>query len=132
MGKPLTQSQRTQLLEWFSQERFSTGASACELHIHDISPHRCPPPSGVVWPQTTEEVAKVMAWAYQEEIAITPWGAGTSTEGNPLPIEGGLVVDLTGPGRVLLQSRSTDHFLSWLIPQLPKQTTYVSSGSSGD
>lgn len=32
----------------------------------------------------------------------------------------GLVVDLTGPGRVLLQSRSTDQFLSWLIPQLPR------------
>ncbi len=31
----------------------------------------------------------------------------------------GLVVDLTGPGRVLLQTRSTDQFLSWLIPQLP-------------
>jgi uncharacterized protein (TIGR00266 family) len=31
----------------------------------------------------------------------------------------GLVVDLTGPGRVLLQSRSTDQFLAWLIPQLP-------------
>ena len=33
----------------------------------------------------------------------------------------GLVVDLTGPGRLLLQSRSTDQFLAWLIPQLPKQ-----------
>jgi uncharacterized protein (TIGR00266 family) len=32
----------------------------------------------------------------------------------------GLVVDLTGPGRVLLQSRSTDQFLAWLIPQLPR------------
>jgi len=32
----------------------------------------------------------------------------------------GLVVDLTGPGRVLLQTRSTDAFLSWLIPKLPK------------
>lgn len=31
----------------------------------------------------------------------------------------GLVVDLTGPGRILLQSRSTDQFLAWLIPQLP-------------
>ena len=34
----------------------------------------------------------------------------------------GLVVDLTGPGRVLLQSRSTDQFLAWLIPQLPTRT----------
>ncbi len=33
----------------------------------------------------------------------------------------GLVVDLTGPGRVLLQTRSTDAFLSWLIPKLPER-----------
>jgi uncharacterized protein (TIGR00266 family) len=32
----------------------------------------------------------------------------------------GLVVDLTGPGRALLQTRSTEAFLSWLIPLLPK------------
>ena len=32
----------------------------------------------------------------------------------------GLVVDLSGPGRVLLQTRSSDAFLSWLIPKLPK------------
>ena len=32
----------------------------------------------------------------------------------------GLVVDMTGPGQVLLQTRSTDAFLSWLIPKLPK------------
>ena len=38
----------------------------------------------------------------------------------------GLVVDLTGPGRVLGQTRSTDQFLSWLIPKLPRPS---SSGS---
>jgi len=32
----------------------------------------------------------------------------------------GLVVDLTGPGKVLMQTRSTDAFLSWLLPKLPK------------
>ncbi len=35
----------------------------------------------------------------------------------------GLVVDLTGPGRVLLQTRSTDAFLSWLVPKLPKRSS---------
>jgi uncharacterized protein (TIGR00266 family) len=40
----------------------------------------------------------------------------------------GLVVELTGPGKLNLQSRSQDSFLSWLIPRLPKQTSY-SSGS---
>ena len=41
----------------------------------------------------------------------------------------GLVIELTGPGRLTLQSRSQDSFLSWLIPRLPKQTTYVSSNN---
>lgn len=33
----------------------------------------------------------------------------------------GLVVDLTGPGDVILQTRSEDAFLSWLIPRLPQK-----------
>jgi uncharacterized protein (TIGR00266 family) len=32
----------------------------------------------------------------------------------------GLVCDLTGPGRIYLQTRSPDAFLGWLIPKLPK------------
>lgn len=34
----------------------------------------------------------------------------------------GLVVELTGPGQLTLQSRSEDAFLSWLIPHLPKRS----------
>lgn len=33
----------------------------------------------------------------------------------------GLVVRLTGPGRVWMQTRSPEGFLAWLIPQLPSQ-----------
>jgi uncharacterized protein (TIGR00266 family) len=35
----------------------------------------------------------------------------------------GLVVDLTGPGKVFVQTRSDDAFLSWLIPRLPKRSS---------
>jgi uncharacterized protein (TIGR00266 family) len=41
----------------------------------------------------------------------------------------GLVVELTGPGNLNLQTRSQDSLLSWLIPRIPKQTTYVNAGS---
>jgi len=34
----------------------------------------------------------------------------------------GLVVDLTGPGKVLLQTRSERAFLNWLVPHLPKKS----------
>ncbi len=33
----------------------------------------------------------------------------------------GLVVNLTGPGRFYMQTRSEDSFLSWLLPKIPKQ-----------
>jgi uncharacterized protein (TIGR00266 family) len=33
----------------------------------------------------------------------------------------GLVVHLTGPGRIHVQTRSADDFLGWLIPKLPTQ-----------
>jgi uncharacterized protein (TIGR00266 family) len=32
----------------------------------------------------------------------------------------GLVVDLTGPGMIFIQTRSEDAFLTWLIPKLPR------------
>ncbi len=35
----------------------------------------------------------------------------------------GLVVEFQGPGEVLLQTRSEDAFLSWLLPKLPKQSS---------
>jgi uncharacterized protein (TIGR00266 family) len=33
----------------------------------------------------------------------------------------GLVVDLSGPGRFWMQTRSEDAFLTWLIPKLPRR-----------
>jgi D-lactate dehydrogenase (cytochrome) len=82
-------------------ERFSTGASNRELHRRDISSHRGELPAGVIWPETTAEVARIIAWAYAREVPVTPWGAGTSTEGNPVPARGGLVMDMTRMNRVL-------------------------------
>jgi uncharacterized protein (TIGR00266 family) len=35
----------------------------------------------------------------------------------------GLVCDLTGPGRIYLQTRSQEDFLGWLIPKLPTQNS---------
>ena len=35
----------------------------------------------------------------------------------------GMVCELVGPGRVLLQSRSEEAFLGWLLPKLPKPSS---------
>lgn len=35
----------------------------------------------------------------------------------------GLVVDVTGPGRIYLQTRSPQALINWIIPQLPRPTS---------
>ena len=99
--REFTQSQAAALSAMVDSDRFSTGQSNRELHLHDISFHQGTLPAGIVWPVSTEEVSRVMAWAYAQDVPVTPWGAGTSTEGNPVPTRGGLVVDLTRMNRVL-------------------------------
>ena len=92
--KDFTPEQIKALSSFVDNDRFSTGQSNRELHTHDISPHHGPLPAGIIWPLHTEEVAKILSWSYDQGIPVTPWGAGTSTEGNPVPTRGGLVMDM--------------------------------------
>jgi D-lactate dehydrogenase (cytochrome) len=96
-----TAQQAAELSAIVGSDRFSTGPSNRELHLRDISFHQGTLPAGVIWPLTTEEVARILAWAYQNDVPVTPWGAGTSTEGNPVPTRSGLVMDLTRMNRIL-------------------------------
>jgi D-lactate dehydrogenase (cytochrome) len=82
-------------------DRFSTGQSNRELHLRDISFHQGTLPAGIIWPESTEEVSRILAWTYANDVPVTPWGAGTSTEGNPVPTRGGLVMDMTRMNRIL-------------------------------
>ncbi len=97
----LDQKQILELTQLVSPDRLSTGRSHLDLHRRDISPHRGKRPAAVVWPETTAEVSAILRWTYTREVPVTPWGAGTSTEGNPVPVHGGLVVDLTRMDRIL-------------------------------
>jgi len=99
--KEFSQAQISSLSELVEPDRFSTGQSNRELHLHDISPHYGSLPAGIIWPVTTEEVAGILSWTYQNDVPVTPWGAGTSTEGNPVPTRGGLVMDLIRMNKIL-------------------------------
>jgi D-lactate dehydrogenase (cytochrome) len=99
--KEFTQDQISTLSGLIDSQRFSTGQSNRELHLHDISAHQGVLPAGIIWPLTTEEVSRILIWAYEQEVPVTPWGAGTSTEGNPVPARGGLVMDMTQMNKIL-------------------------------
>ncbi len=52
-------------------------------------------PYAVVFPKSTEDVQKVMRFAYQNDIPIIPRGAGTGETGGCIAMDGGIVFDLS-------------------------------------
>lgn len=83
------------------EERVSTGESILDLHGKDESFHPRRRPELVVWPRTAEEISKILRIANEKRIPVTPWGAGTSLEGNPIPVEGGIVLNLQQMNRII-------------------------------
>lgn len=52
-------------------------------------------PTAVVLPKSTEDVQKVMKFAYENNINVIPRGAGTGETGGCIAIDGGIVLDLS-------------------------------------
>ena len=63
--REFSQEQVAALRAMVEPDRFSTGQSNRELHLHDISPHYGSLPAGIIWPVTTEEVAGILSWSYE-------------------------------------------------------------------
>ncbi|HXX33798.1 MAG TPA: FAD-binding oxidoreductase [Thermodesulfobacteriota bacterium] len=82
-------------------ERVSKGESVLDLHSKDESFHPRRKPDAVVWPLSAEEISQILKLADAKRIPISPWGAGTSLEGNPIPVEAGIVLDLQQMNHVL-------------------------------
>ena len=51
-------------------------------------------PDAVALPSSTEEVASVVRWCYENGVPLVPRGGGTGFSGGAVPIDGGLVLSL--------------------------------------
>lgn len=63
-------------------------------YANDESPFGPYTPDAVVSPDDTAEVAVTISAANEAGVPVTPHGGGSSLEGNALPVEGGIVMDL--------------------------------------
>jgi len=98
---PLSDAHLKDFQAMVAPERFSTGDSILELHAKDQSRHPACRPEAVAWPQTASEVAAILKYANEHRIPVTGWGAGSSLEGNPIPVCRGLVLDFSRMNRIL-------------------------------
>ena len=90
--QPVTSTIIDKLTAIVGSDNLSTAQSDLDLHASDQSQHPATPGEVVVWPLSAQHVAEVLALANQQRIPVTPWGAGTSLEGNPIPLHGGILL----------------------------------------
>ncbi|GLX69832.1 FAD-binding oxidoreductase [Paenibacillus glycanilyticus] len=55
----------------------------------------------VAVPQSVEETAQILAYAWKHRIPVTTRGAGTGNYGQAIPLEGGIVLDLSKLDKVI-------------------------------
>jgi D-lactate dehydrogenase (cytochrome) len=97
----LTEQNIEDLKSMVDLERFSTGESNLDLHAKDQSQHIPIKPDAVIWPTNRDEVSDILRYANEHRIPVTGWGAGSSLEGNPIPVQRGIVLDLSRMKRIL-------------------------------
>ncbi|MDE0582974.1 FAD-binding protein [Planococcus sp. A6] len=89
------------LAEFLTSEQISINETIKELHGKDESYHAMQLPDIVVFPETAEQVSKVMKLSQQYAIPIVPFGLGSSLEGHVIPEQGGITVDFSLMNKVL-------------------------------
>lgn len=96
---------KTDLLEQLAaivgEAQVSNAPSELRLHSEDQSSHTAVLPEAVVWPTNTDQVSQIVKFANAQKIPLTGWGAGSSLEGNSIPVRGGIVVDFGQMNRIL-------------------------------
>jgi D-lactate dehydrogenase (cytochrome) len=82
-------------------DRLATGAAVCAQHAHTTTWRAPQPPDAVAFPETTAEVAAIVALCAEHRVPVIAFGAGTSLEGHVNAPAGGVCLDLMRMDRVL-------------------------------
>lgn len=83
------------------QERVYTGGDINEEYSHDELGGISKMPDAMVEVLSTEEVSKIMAYAYKNNIPVVVRGSGTGLVGASVPIHGGIMINMTKMNKIL-------------------------------
>ena len=99
--KTITKEDIAFLISVCGQERVFTGDDINEDFSHDELSGAKKFPEVLVDAHTTEEVSKIMKFAYENNIPVTPRGAGTGLVGGAVAIHGGIMINLSKMNKIL-------------------------------
>ena len=83
------------------QDRVYIGEDINEDYSHDELGGISKIPDAMVEVVSTEEVSKIMAYAYKNNIPVVARGSGTGLVGASVPIHGGIMINMTKMNRIL-------------------------------
>lgn len=106
--KALLENQLDELKAQIGEKKFSQNESELLTHARDESAHGEFPPDVVFYPETAEDISNLLKYCNAHKIPVTPWGAGTSLEGNPIAIRGGVSLDVSKNMNQILEIRPED------------------------
>ena len=82
-------------------DRVTASDAVRDHHSRGESYHTPAAPDLVAFPLTTDEVSAIVSECAARDVAIVPFGAGTSLEGQVLALRGGVCIDLSRMNQVL-------------------------------
>jgi D-lactate dehydrogenase (cytochrome) len=90
--QPVTPEIIQELIAIVGDDNVSSSELDRRERAYDVSGHPPHLSEVVVWPETAAQIARLLRLANEAHIPVTPWGAGTSVEGNPIPLFGGILL----------------------------------------
>jgi len=97
----MTQATVFQTLETVFGDRFTTSPSDRDNHGRSESYFDTMPPDAVVYVRDEQDCVRLVEHCYANDMAMIPWGAGTSLEAQAAAPRGGVCVDFSQMNRVL-------------------------------
>jgi D-lactate dehydrogenase (cytochrome) len=98
--RPIPEAMTSALQARFGAQ-YSSAMAVREQHGRDESAFTLPPPAGVVFAHSTQDVADAVALAAVHKVPVIPFGVGSSLEGHLLAIQGGISIDLGRMDQIL-------------------------------
>jgi len=88
------------LIDEFQDIKISTAPEDLLCYGFDASGLKASP-SAVIWPEHTEDVVRIMKYAYEKGVPVVPRGAGTGMTGGVIPASGAIMLSLEKMNRIL-------------------------------
>ena len=95
-------------------DQLDVSDSGLDLHARGESWDVARRPDVVVYPESTDDVQRVIALAYATRTPVTPVAVNSSLGGHTVPIDGGISLDLTRMDRIV--EIAADDFLAVVQP----------------